>query len=114
MAAEYVTRIRCLQECGPYYLVGWSFGGTPAHEIAARLEAEGEEVSLILMDAFPSAPGAGSEGGGDCSAPAAAAASEAGRVRLEERIRAELGQVMDGVDEGEIASLARVFDKTPG
>ncbi|MFF0171351.1 amino acid adenylation domain-containing protein, partial [Streptomyces prasinus] len=110
MAAEYVTRIRGLQECGPYHLVGWSFGGTPAHEIAARLEAEGEEVSLILMDAFPSAPGAGSEGGGDGSAPAAAAASEAGRVRLEERIRAELGQVMDGVDEEEIASLARVFD----
>ncbi|MGW8767424.1 amino acid adenylation domain-containing protein [Streptomyces sp. NPDC055815] len=103
MAAEYVTRIRALQGSGPYHLVGWSFGGTPAHEIAARLEAEGDEVSLILMDAFPAAPGAGSESGAE-------AASEAGRERLAERIRAELGPVMGGVDEGEIASLARVFD----
>ncbi|MEU0213322.1 amino acid adenylation domain-containing protein, partial [Streptomyces canus] len=103
MAAEYVTRIRALQGRGPYHLVGWSFGGTPAHEIAARLEAEGDDVSLILMDAFPSVPGAGSEGGAE-------AASEVGRARLAERIRAELGPVMGGVDEGEIASLARVFD----
>ncbi len=41
MAAAYVDRIRSLQASGPYHVVGFSFGGTPPHEVAARLEAAG-------------------------------------------------------------------------
>ncbi|MEU6688495.1 amino acid adenylation domain-containing protein [Streptomyces sp. NPDC046832] len=102
MAAEYVDRMRALQPSGPYHLVGWSFGGTPAHEIAVRLEAEGEEVSLVLMDAFPPIPGTQ-------AAPPASDAAD-GPARLAQRVRAELGPVLGGVDDDEIALLARVFD----
>ncbi|MEU0171620.1 amino acid adenylation domain-containing protein [Streptomyces iakyrus] len=102
MAAEYVNRIRALQPSGPYYLVGWSFGGTPAHEIAVRLEAEGEEVSLVLMDAFPPIPGT------EAVTPRSDAAD--GPARLAQRVRAELGPVLGGVDDDEVALLARVFD----
>ncbi|MFG2379325.1 amino acid adenylation domain-containing protein [Streptomyces sp. NPDC048504] len=102
MAAEYVNRIRALQPSGPYYLVGWSFGGTPAHEIAVRLEAEGEEVSLVLMDAYPPIPGT------DAATPRSDGAD--GPTRLAQRVRAELGPVLGGVDDDEVALLVRVFD----
>jgi thioesterase domain-containing protein/aryl carrier-like protein len=102
MAAEYVNRMRALQPSGPYRLVGWSFGGTPAHEIAVRLEAEGEEVSLVLMDAFPPIPGT------ETAAPTSDAAD--GPARLAQRVRAELGPVLGGVGDDEVALLARVFD----
>ncbi|MER5363289.1 amino acid adenylation domain-containing protein, partial [Streptomyces sp. NPDC002785] len=54
MAADYVERIRTVQKSGPYHLLGWSFGGIVAHEMAVRLQAEGHEVaSLVIMDAYP-------------------------------------------------------------
>jgi amino acid adenylation domain-containing protein len=54
MAAEYVTAIRSVQESGPYHLLGWSFGGVAAHEIAVQLQSAGEEVAaLIIMDGYP-------------------------------------------------------------
>ncbi|MEU6278652.1 amino acid adenylation domain-containing protein, partial [Streptomyces populi] len=102
MAAEYVNRMRALQPSGPYHIVGWSFGGTPAHEIAVRLEAEGEEVSLVLMDAYPPIPGAGT------ATPRNDGAD--GPTRLAQRIRAELGPVLGGVEDDEVALLVRVFD----
>ncbi|MFF2142569.1 amino acid adenylation domain-containing protein, partial [Kitasatospora sp. NPDC058190] len=55
MAAEYIEQIRSVQESGPYHLLGWSFGGVVAHEMAAQLEADGEQVgALTLLDAYPS------------------------------------------------------------
>ncbi|MFF7400486.1 amino acid adenylation domain-containing protein [Streptomyces murinus] len=52
MAADYVARIRAVQPSGPYRLLGWSFGGNVAHEMAVRLEEQGEQVSLLaLVDA---------------------------------------------------------------
>ena len=57
MAHEYLDRIRSVQAEGPYFLVGWSFGGLTAQEIARQLEAEGEEIgALCLLDAFPFHP----------------------------------------------------------
>jgi thioesterase domain-containing protein/aryl carrier-like protein len=54
MAAEYIEQIRGVQESGPYYLLGWSFGGVAAHEIAVQLQADGEQVAaLIIMDGYP-------------------------------------------------------------
>jgi amino acid adenylation domain-containing protein len=56
MAAEYIAQIRTVQESGPYHLLGWSFGGIAAHEIAAQLQAAGEEVAaLVILDAYPAA-----------------------------------------------------------
>jgi thioesterase domain-containing protein len=54
MAADYVEEIRAVQKTGPYHLLGWSFGGIVAHEMAVQLRAEGHEVaSLVIMDAYP-------------------------------------------------------------
>ncbi|MEU8263198.1 amino acid adenylation domain-containing protein [Micromonospora sp. NPDC048999] len=54
IAEDYLARIRAIQPVGPYHLLGWSFGGLIAHEIAARLRADGEEVALLaLLDSFP-------------------------------------------------------------
>jgi thioesterase domain-containing protein len=57
MAADYIANIRTVQESGPYYIAGWSFGGLIAHEIAVQLQAAGEQVAeLILFDAFLADP----------------------------------------------------------
>ncbi|MFE9426154.1 alpha/beta fold hydrolase, partial [Kitasatospora sp. NPDC006697] len=53
MASDYVTAIRAIQESGPYHVLGWSFGGISAQEVAVQLRAQGEQVSLIIMDAYP-------------------------------------------------------------
>jgi len=54
MASEYLVHIRTLQPHGPYYLLGWSFGGCVAQAMASLLEQMGEEVGLLaLLDAFP-------------------------------------------------------------
>ncbi|WP_406443876.1 non-ribosomal peptide synthase/polyketide synthase [Streptomyces sp. NBC_00631] len=54
MAADYIRQMRSVQESGPYHLLGWSFGGIIAHEIAVQLRAAGHEVgALVSMDAVP-------------------------------------------------------------
>jgi amino acid adenylation domain-containing protein len=57
MAEKYVEEIRTVQESGPYYLLGWSFGGLVAHEMAVQLQAAGEEIAaLIIMEAYLPSP----------------------------------------------------------
>ncbi|WP_457784530.1 amino acid adenylation domain-containing protein, partial [Streptomyces olivaceus] len=52
MAADYVAQLRTVQPSGPYRLLGWSFGGNVAHEMAVQLEEQREQVSLLaLLDA---------------------------------------------------------------
>ena len=54
VAEEYVARIREVQPTGPYHLLGWSFGGLLAHEIAVQLQEAGERVeTLCVLDSFP-------------------------------------------------------------
>jgi nonribosomal peptide synthetase DhbF len=54
MAREYLAHIRELQPHGPYYFLGWSFGGCVAQAMASLLEQMGEKVDLLaLLDAFP-------------------------------------------------------------
>ncbi|SFT09094.1 amino acid adenylation domain-containing protein [Saccharopolyspora flava] len=54
MADEYLEHIRAVQPHGPYYFLGWSFGGVVAHEMGTRLQAEGEEVRfLCMLDSYP-------------------------------------------------------------
>ncbi|HEX6908837.1 MAG TPA: amino acid adenylation domain-containing protein, partial [Longimicrobium sp.] len=51
IAAEHVAAIRAVQPRGPYALVGWSFGGVVAYEMAVQLQALGEAVAFVgLMD----------------------------------------------------------------
>ncbi|OMB94560.1 hypothetical protein A5733_13725 [Mycobacterium sp. NS-7484] len=52
MAEQYADRLQALHPEGPYQLLGWSFGGVVAHEVAIELQRRGCEVQrLILMDA---------------------------------------------------------------
>ena len=49
VAAAYLAEIRAVQESGPYTLGGHCWGGLVAFDIAAKLEAEGDEVALLLL-----------------------------------------------------------------
>jgi thioesterase domain-containing protein len=54
MAKYYLDAIRQLQRNGPYFLIGYSLGGQVALEMAQRLSAKGNKVSLLAMlDSYP-------------------------------------------------------------
>jgi amino acid adenylation domain-containing protein len=51
MATDYLNVLQTVQKQGPYQLVGWSFGGVVAFEMARQLQAQGESVSFLgLLD----------------------------------------------------------------
>ncbi|TXL89768.1 non-ribosomal peptide synthetase [Streptomyces sp. IB2014 016-6] len=77
MAADYVAQLRTVQPAGPYHLLGWSFGGIVAHEMAVQLQRAGEEIGLLaVLDSIPATPatvdstGQGDAGGGSDTAKA--------------------------------------------
>ncbi|OZM71252.1 non-ribosomal peptide synthetase [Amycolatopsis antarctica] len=49
MVERYVAQMRAAAPEGPYHLLGWSFGGIVAHEIAARLHEQGATTGLVLL-----------------------------------------------------------------
>ncbi|MCP5105040.1 MAG: AMP-binding protein, partial [bacterium] len=52
IAAGYIERIRGIQPEGPYYLAGWSIGGTIVFEIARQMEQLNLDIRfLALIDA---------------------------------------------------------------
>ncbi|AUH00257.1 non-ribosomal peptide synthetase [Prodigiosinella confusarubida] len=54
MCERYLVTIRHIQPQGPYFLLGYSLGGTLAHGIAARLTQVGERVAFLgLLDTYP-------------------------------------------------------------
>ncbi|AMM21455.1 hypothetical protein AX769_16595 [Frondihabitans sp. PAMC 28766] len=78
--AERVIRtMRIVQPHGPYVLVGHSFGGFVALEIAQLLRAAGEEVELlVLLDTFPRDAPAADSAVPEGAAPEAARAPRTG------------------------------------
>jgi thioesterase domain-containing protein len=53
LSEHYLAQIRAVQPHGPYQLLGYSFAGIVAFEVAQRLRAAGETVSfLVLIDAI--------------------------------------------------------------
>lgn len=53
MAAEYVDHVRVRQPQGPYTLLGYSFGGLVALEMARQFMANGEAVDyLAIIDSY--------------------------------------------------------------
>jgi nonribosomal peptide synthetase DhbF len=53
VAADYLAAMRKLQPYGPYSILGWSFGGSVAFEIAAQIERAGESMALLaLLDSY--------------------------------------------------------------
>jgi thioesterase domain-containing protein/acyl carrier protein len=49
MAAHYIAEIQLVQPNGPYLLLGYSFGGIVAFEIAQQLQAQGKQVALLAL-----------------------------------------------------------------
>ncbi|CAB3758845.1 Acetyl-coenzyme A synthetase [Paraburkholderia humisilvae] len=53
MASSYIAEMRSVQPHGPYSLVGYSFGGLVAYEIAQQLHRAGEQVEMLcLVDTY--------------------------------------------------------------
>ncbi|MFC5327294.1 amino acid adenylation domain-containing protein, partial [Bradyrhizobium oligotrophicum] len=54
MASDYFEQIRRVCPTGPYHLLGWSFGGYVAYEIAQLVAAQsGSVATLSLLDTYP-------------------------------------------------------------
>lgn len=64
MARHYVKVMRTVQPSGPYFLLGYSFGGTVVYEMARQILSEGGEIGGVFMIDAPAplyrddAPGA--------------------------------------------------------
>lgn len=48
-AKKYVGKIKKIQPHGPFYIAGWSLGGTIAFEICSQLEQMGEETRFLAL-----------------------------------------------------------------
>jgi amino acid adenylation domain-containing protein len=58
MAAFYLQQMRTVQPEGPYFLLGFSSGGTVVYEMAQQLRASGDEVGLLaILDHPPATAG---------------------------------------------------------
>jgi thioesterase domain-containing protein len=54
MADFFLPAIRAIQPQGPYFLIGYSFGGLVMLEMAQRLHLQGQKVGLLTMlDSYP-------------------------------------------------------------
>jgi len=49
IAAYYLRQVSVIQQEGPYFLGGYSFGGTVAFEMAQQLQARGNNVPFLFM-----------------------------------------------------------------
>jgi thioesterase domain-containing protein len=53
LASHYIKEMQQAQPQGPYYLMGFSFGGLVAYEMAYQLLANGHQVNLVaLLDTY--------------------------------------------------------------
>jgi amino acid adenylation domain-containing protein len=108
MASEYVKQIRAVQESGPYHLLGWSFGGIVAHEIAVQLQADGEQVAaLIIMDGYP--PQQVTEPAPPCHAEPETAGEDSIPAGIMDWIRRERSGFLEVISERELAILGRIL-----
>ncbi|AZM55525.1 hypothetical protein DMA15_25555 [Streptomyces sp. WAC 01529] len=95
LADAYLDLIRAVRPHGPYLLLGRSFGGPVAHEMAVRLRAAGEEVALLaVVDAMPKPPETART-----PLDAAVVETEARRILREE------GAVLHGIGAHRLAAL---------
>jgi len=57
LATHYIEELRLVQPKGPYFLIGYSWGGLIAYEMAQQLTAGGEAVELVgLVDTYTPLP----------------------------------------------------------
>ncbi|MCP5104690.1 MAG: hypothetical protein GY950_15000, partial [bacterium] len=65
MAQRYIEKIRGIQPHGPYWIVGWSLGGTIAFEMAVQLEEMGVETGFLGLIDSPGPSVVSGEGTGE-------------------------------------------------
>ena len=54
MVDDYLAQIIEVQPEGPYYLIGWSYGGPLAHAVAEALDRRGHQIGLAaILDSQP-------------------------------------------------------------
>jgi acyl transferase domain-containing protein/NADPH:quinone reductase-like Zn-dependent oxidoreductase/thioesterase domain-containing protein len=54
IAADAIPQMKRFQKTGPYVLLGYSYGGVVALEVAHQLRSSGDEVDMLMMvDSFP-------------------------------------------------------------
>jgi thioesterase domain-containing protein/aryl carrier-like protein len=111
MAAAYIEHIRAVQESGPYQLLGWSFGGIVAHEIAVQLQAAGEHVSsLTIMDGYPPDEENLLGNPGRRDARASAAHQDTEPTDVTDLIGQEQGRIIGAISAAELAVITRIFE----
>ncbi|WP_078618281.1 MULTISPECIES: alpha/beta fold hydrolase [unclassified Streptomyces] len=111
MAADYIEQLRSVQREGPYCLLGWSFGGLVAHEMAVQLQEAGEEISVLaLMDSYPVAEGSPESAESRISDEAALREYlDAGLRRHARSSGTATASVLDSLGEREAEAVLRVF-----
>jgi thioesterase domain-containing protein/aryl carrier-like protein len=118
VAADYVEQIKTVQPAGPYRLLGHSFGGIVAHEMAVQLREGGEDVAIIVGDAYPMRqhgeaadrmPPPGEEAG---EADPKGRDPEEMKARTLDLVRREAGRVLGAISEEELLLLAEIFHKS--
>ncbi|MGH3165427.1 MAG: non-ribosomal peptide synthetase [Trebonia sp.] len=108
MASEYVKQIRAVQESGPYHLLGWSFGGIVAQEIAVQLQADGEQIAgLIIMDGYPPRQETESALAGHTEPESAGVASIPAGIM--DWVRRERSGFLEVISQKELAILGRIL-----
>lgn len=53
LAQYYISQVKKIQSKGPYTFIGYSFGACVAFEMGVQLEANGDNVKLLLIDGSP-------------------------------------------------------------
>ncbi|WP_338499014.1 amino acid adenylation domain-containing protein [Streptomyces sp. SJL17-4] len=108
MAADYVEQIRSVRPSGPYRLLGWSYGGAVAHEMAVQLRAAGQEISaLVILDQYPWSRG--EDGEAVDAVEETEVDLEAKVDRLIEVVRREAGGALGAATEEEYRTFARIL-----
>ena len=60
LAAKYIEYIKSIQHQGPYFIGGWSLGGTLSYEVARQLKDNGDRVlGVYLIDSVVLGPEVG-------------------------------------------------------
>ncbi|MEU4119328.1 amino acid adenylation domain-containing protein [Kitasatospora sp. NPDC028055] len=116
IAGKYLGEMLEIQPAGPYRILGWSFGGLVAHEIAVQLQARGEQVELLAdLDGYPGT-GAPAEDVPDDRAVLAELLERAGLrgdgpldLGTARRRLAEAGNALAELDETELVRLLGVI-----
>jgi amino acid adenylation domain-containing protein len=108
MASDYIEQIRTVQGSGPYRLLGWSFGGVVAHEMAAQLRASGQEIALVIMDAHPPRRETGPVASDDAGSVPEAAGQDPGLTDMVDRLRRENEHTLAGVSDEELVNYMRI------